>query len=444
MPQWKVVVPIVLLAFAGSLLAQLPGLGQATTITIATVNNPDMIIMQKLTPAFEQQNPNIKVNWIVLPENELRQKVTTDISTNAGSYDVMTIGMYEVLSGWAKNGWLLPFESFPANYNGQDLLKPVRAGLSYKGALYAVPFYAESSMTYYRKDLFAAKGLTMPERPTWTQVEAFAKAIHDPSKRIYGICLRGLPGWGENMAFLTTLVNTYGGRWFDEKWQPQLTSPEWKQAIGFYVRLMQNYGPSGFKSTGITENETLLANGNCAMWVDATVAAGYLANPSTSKVAKDVGFAYAPMAVTRNGSHWLWAWALGIPKSTKKADAERAFIYWATSKAYIDLVGGKEGWTSVPPGTRYSTYENPDYLKAAPFAKLVEALINDADPTHPTAKPVPYVGVQFVSIPEFQAIATQAGQSIAGALAGKMTVDQALQQAQSNTENAMRQAGYIK
>ena len=104
MPQWKVVVPIVLLAFAGSLLAQLPGLGQATTITIATVNNPDMIIMQKLTPAFEQQNPNIKVNWIVLPENELRQKVTTDISTNAGSYDVMTIGMYEVLSGWAKNG----------------------------------------------------------------------------------------------------------------------------------------------------------------------------------------------------------------------------------------------------------------------------------------------------------------------------------------------------
>jgi len=444
MPQWKLVVPIVLLAFGGSLLAQSPGLGQATTITIATVNNPDMIIMQKLTPAFEQQNPNIKVNWIVLPENELRQKVTTDISTNAGSYDVMTIGMYEVLSGWAKNGWLLPFESFPSSYNGQDLLKPVRAGLSYKGALYAVPFYAESSMTYYRKDLFAAKGLTMPQRPTWTQVEAFAKAIHDPSKRIYGICLRGLPGWGENMAFLTTLVNTFGGRWFDEKWQPQLTSPEWKQAIGFYVRLMQNYGPPGVTSNGFTENETLLANGNCAMWVDATVAAGYLANPNTSKVAKDVGFAYAPMAVTRNGSHWLWAWALGIPKSTKKADAARAFIYWATSKAYIDLVGGKEGWTSVPPGTRYSTYENPDYLKAAPFAKLVEALINEADPTHPTAKPVPYVGVQFVSIPEFQAIATQAGQTIAGALAGKMTVDQALQQAQSNAENVMRQAGYIK
>jgi sorbitol/mannitol transport system substrate-binding protein len=426
-------------------LVPLPGQAAPTvTLTIATVNNPDMIIMQKLTPAFEQQNPNIKVNWVVLPENELRQKVTTDISTNAGSYDVMTIGMYEVLSGWAKNGWLLPFESLPSDYNEQDLLKPVRAGLSYKGALYAVPFYAESSMTYYRKDLLAAKGLTMPQRPTWTQMETFAKAIHDPSKRMYGICLRGLPGWGENMAFLTTLVNTYGGRWFDEKWQPQLTSSEWKKAVGFYVRLMRNYGPPGVTSNGFTENETLLANGNCAMWVDATVAAGYLANPKTSKVAKDVGFAYAPMAVTRNGSHWLWAWALGIPKSTKKADAARTFVYWATSKAYINLVGEKDGWASVPPGTRYSTYQNPDYLKAAPFAKLVEALINEADPTHPTAKPVPYVGIQFVGIPEFQGIGTQTGQAMAGALAGKMTIDQALQQSQSNAENVMRQAGYIK
>ena len=74
------------------------------------------------------------------------------------------------------------------------------------------------------------------------------------------------------MAFPTTLVNTFGGRWFDEKWQPQLTSPEWKRAIGFYVSLMQNYGPPGVASNGFTENETLLANGNCAMWVDATVA----------------------------------------------------------------------------------------------------------------------------------------------------------------------------
>ena len=194
MRKWRFLVPIVLLVFVSTLLAPSPSPGQATTITIATVNNPDMIIMQKLTPAFEQQNPNIKVNWVVLPENELRQKVTTDISTNAGSYDVMTIGMYEVLSGWAKNGWLLPFDSLPSSYDGQDLLKPVRAGLSYKGTLYAVPFYAESSMMYYRKDLFAAKGLTMPQRPTWTQVEAFAKAIHNPSQRTYGICLRGLAG----------------------------------------------------------------------------------------------------------------------------------------------------------------------------------------------------------------------------------------------------------
>ncbi|HEU4741576.1 MAG TPA: extracellular solute-binding protein, partial [Meiothermus sp.] len=202
-----------------------------TTITIATVNNPDMITMQKLTPEFEKANPGIKVNWVVLPENELRQKVTTDIATNAGSYDILTIGTYETPI-WGKNGWLVEMSGLPASYDLEDVLKPVRAGLSYQGKLYALPFYAESSMLYYRKDLFADKKITVPAQPTWTQAIAWAKQLHDPSKGVYGICLRGLPGWGENMAFLTTLVNTYGGRWFDENWKPQINSPEWKRAIG--------------------------------------------------------------------------------------------------------------------------------------------------------------------------------------------------------------------
>ncbi|MBF6593985.1 MAG: sugar ABC transporter substrate-binding protein [Thermaceae bacterium] len=414
-----------------------------TTLTIATVNNPDMVTMQKLSLEFEKKYPNIKLNWVVLPENELRQKVTTDIATNAGSYDVLTIGTYEAPI-WGKNGWLDEMSGLPASYDLEDVLKPVRAGLSYNGKLYALPFYAESSMLMYRKDLFAAKGITVPAQPTWAQATSWAKQLTDPSKGTYGICLRGLPGWGENMAFLTTLINTYGGRWFDEKWNPQVNSPEWKKAIAQYVELVTKYGPPGVTGNGFTENLTLTSDGKCAMWIDATVAAGFLENPKTSKVAGKMGYAKSPVAVTPNGSHWLWSWALGIPKSSKHAAEAKTFIEWATSKDYINLVGSTNGWVSAPPGTRYSTYANPEYLKAAVFAKTTLDSINSADPTKPTLKPVPYVGIQFVAIPEFQAIGTQVGQFIAGIVAGKTSLDDGLNQAQAAVEKTMKEAGYLK
>jgi len=239
-------------------------------------------------------------------------------------------------------------------------------------------------------------------------------------------------------------VNTFGGRWFDEKWNPQLTSPEWKKAITFYVNLLQKDGPPGASSNGFNENLTLMSSGKCAMWIDATVAAGMLYNKQQSQIADKVGFAAAPTEVTPRGAHWLWAWALAIPKSSKQADAAKKFIAWATSKEYIEMVAKDEGWASAPPGTRQSTYARPEYKAAAPFADFVLKAIETADPNHPTLKPVPYTGVQFVGIPEFQSFGTVVGQSISGAVAGQMTVDQALAAGQATAERAVRQAGYLK
>jgi sorbitol/mannitol transport system substrate-binding protein len=310
--------------------------------------------------------------------------------------------------------------------------------------LYALPFYVESSMTYYRKDLFAAKGLKMPDQPTYDQIAQFADKLTDKANGVYGICLRGKAGWGENMAYGTTVVNTFGGRWFDEKWHAQLTSPEWKKAMTFYVDLLKKNGPPGASSNGFNENLTLMSSGKCAMWIDATVAAGILYNKQQSQIADKVGFAAAPVAVTPKGSHWLWAWALAIPKSSKQADAAKKFIAWATSKQYIELVAKDEGWASVPPGTRQSTYARPEYKQAAPFGEFVLKAIETADPDHPTAKPVPYTGVQFVGIPEFQSFGTVVGQSISGAIAGQMTVDQALAAGQATADRAVKQAGYQK
>ncbi len=415
----------------------------ATTLTIGVPNNNDQIELKKLSSEFEKANPDIKLNWLILEENVLRQRLTTDITTNSGQFDVLMIGLYEAPL-WAKRGWLVPLNNLPADYDTNDLFKTVRDGLSYGGTLYALPFNAESSMTFYRKDLFAAKGLTMPSQPTYAQIAQLADKLTDKANGVYGICLRGKAGWGENMAYVGTLVNTFGGRWFDEKWQPQITSPEWKSAIDFYVDLMKRDGPPGASSNGFNENLSLMTSGKCAIWVDATSAAGILYNPKESSVSDKVGFAPAPVQATRNGSQWLWSWAFAVPKTSRSQDAAKKFIEWATSKQYIRMVGSDIGWASLPPGTRLSTYQIAEYKQAAPFAGFVQKAIETADPTHPTAKPVPYTGIQFVAIPEFQSFGAMVGQSIAGALAGQLTVDQALQAGQSATERAMRQAGYLK
>jgi sorbitol/mannitol transport system substrate-binding protein len=413
---------------------------QAETITIATVNNSDMIIMQKLAPQWEQATGNT-IDWVVLEENVLRQRVTTDIATNGGQFDVITIGSYEAPI-WGKQGWLVPLDDLGDDYDYDDLIPSVVNGLSYDGTLYAVPFYAESSFTFYRKDLFDEAGLTMPDQPTYDQIAEFAAKLTDKSKEQYGFCQRGKPGWGENMAFVGPMVNAFGGRWFDENWEPQLTTEPWKTAVSYYVENMNEYGPPGASANGHNENRALFATGHCAIWVDATSAAGYIFNPNESQVADKTWFAAAPIEVTANGSGWFWAWALGIPSSSSKVDAAKSFLKWATSKDYVTLVGESEGWVAAPPGTRKSTYDNPKYQEAAPFAQIVYQSIADADITNPTKDPVPYVGIQYVAIPEFQGIGTTVGQQIAAALAGQVSVDEALETAQASAERTMRQAGY--
>jgi sorbitol/mannitol transport system substrate-binding protein len=414
-----------------------------TTITVATVNNGDMIRMQGLMSDFNAKHPDIKVNWVTLEENVLRQKVTTDIATKGGQYDVMTIGTYEVPI-WAKQGWLLGLNDLPASWDANDILPPIRNGLTVDGKLYAAPFYGESSMVMYRTDLMKKAHLKMPNSPSWDFIEKAAKAMTSKSAGIYGICLRGKAGWGENMAFLTAMSNSFGARWFDMKWNPQFDTKEWKETLTTYLALMHKYGPPGASSNGFNENLALFQQGKCGMWIDATVAASFVTDPKNSKVAKEVGFALAPHkeGISKN-ANWLWAWTLAIPAGTKQAAAAKTFIEWATSKDYLKLVASKEGWANVPPGTRTSLYQNPEYAKVS-FAKITLESINSVDPTHPSVQDVPYVGVQFVAIPEFQGIATSVGQQFSAALAGNESADKALSASQSLTKREMTKAGYYK
>jgi len=411
----------------------------AETITIATVNNGDMIRMQGYTDTFTAAT-GIDVEWVTLEENVLRQRVTTDITTKGGQFDIMTIGMYETPI-WGANGWLVPLDNMSADYNVGDLLPAMAGGLSHDGTLYAAPFYGESSMIMYRTDLMEKAGLEMPDAPSWSFIAKAARAMTERDNEINGICLRGKAGWGEGGAFITAMSNSFGARWFDEEWNAQFDTREWSDTLNFFVNMMSDSGPAGYATNGFNENLSLFQQGKCGMWIDATVAASFVTNPNDSTVADKVGFALAPDNGMGVRSNWLWAWALAIPAGTQKADAAKQFIEWSTSNEYIELVAANEGWANVPPGARTSLYENPNY-KDVPFAQMTLDSILSADPNNSTVDPSPYVGIQFAAIPEFAGIATEVSQEFSAVYAGQQSVEEALAKAQAITNDAMEAAGY--
>ena len=411
----------------------------ADELTIATVNNGDMIRMQGLTDDFTKKTGHT-VEWVTLEENVLRQRVTTDITTKGGAFDIMTIGMYETPI-WGKNGWLVPLDDLSAGYDADDILPAMKGGLSYDGTMFAAPFYGESSMIMYRADLMKKAGMKMPEAPSWSFIAKAARAMTDRDNEINGICLRGKAGWGEGGAFITAMSNSFGARWFDEDWNAQFDTREWSDTLNFYKNMMDDAGPPGDATNGFNENLSLFQQGKCGMWIDATVAASFVTNPDDSTVADKVGFALAPDNGLGVRSNWLWAWALAIPAGTQKEAAAKEFIEWATSNGYIELVADKEGWANVTPGARTSLYKNPNYKKV-PFAQMTLDSILSADPNNSTVDPSPYVGVQFAAIPEFAGIATDVSQEFSAAYAGQQTIEEALAKAQALTNDAMEAAGY--
>jgi sorbitol/mannitol transport system substrate-binding protein len=441
-PTFRAAAALTAVAVVSAALAACSGAGggggsNAKSINVLMVGNPQMVDIQKLTKTYFTKQTGISVNFTVLDENSLRAKVQDDVANKTGAYDVVTIGAFEVPI-WSKNGWLHELSSYAdkdTSFDVGDILAPMKQGASGSdGKLYGMPFYGESSMLMYRKDLLAAKGLTMPLHPTWQQVADIAAKVDDKSNGVAGICLRGLKGWGEMFAPLTTVVNTFGGTWFDANWQPQVNSPAFTQAATFYTNLIKNHGEPDPQTSGFVECQNAMAQGKAAMWYDATSGAGMLEDPAQSKVAGKLGFAFAPVEKTHY-SGWLWSWDWAMPSTTTKSDAAWKFISWASSKNYEHLVGSKLGWSRVPDGKRASTYNIPQYQQAtAAYYKLVKESIESADPTNPGVQKRPAIGIQFVDVPEFTDLGDKVSSYLDDVLTGHSSVTAALDKGQQDAE----------
>src|SRR5687768_5300442 len=371
-----------------------PAGGGPDTINVLMVNNPQMVELQQLTEENFTAETGITVNFTVLPENDVRDKISQEFSSQAGQYDVATVSNFEIPI-YAQAKWLSPLDGFLAKdptFDQDDILKPMQVSLSHEGKVDG----AEPGMA--------------------------------------GICLRGQPGWGQVFAPLTTVVNTFGGTWFEKDWTPKVNAPEFKEAVNFYVNLVREHGENGAPQAGFTECLNNLTQGNAAMWYDATSAAGSL-EADDSPVKGKMGYVAAPVEKTRS-SGWLYAWSWSIQQASEKKDNAWKFISWASSAEYERLVGEQVGWSSVPAGKRASTYENQDYLQvAAAFAEPTRDAIAGADPRNPGVQPRPAIGIQFVDIPEFTDLGTQVSQYVSSAIAGQTTVDEALEKGQQLAED---------
>jgi sorbitol/mannitol transport system substrate-binding protein len=372
----------------------------------------------------------------VQPENEVRAKIAQDFTQQAGSYDVATISNYEVPifdgQDWLTS--LTPYIEEDPDFKVDDIFPAMIDSLTGEdGEVYGMPFYGESSFLMYRKDVAEKANVQISEQPTWDEVAAAAAKLDGAEPGMAGICLRGLPGWGEVFAPLTTVVNTFGGTWFTEDWEAQVDSPEFTEATNFYVDLVREHGQTGAAQSGFAECLNAVTQSKAAMWYDATSAAGSLEAPE-SPVKGKIAYAQAPVKET-DASGWLYTWAWGIQAASDNPDAAWEFISWASSQEYEELVGEELGWAKVPAGKRQSLYENQDYLKEAPFADATLTALENADPTDPGTQPRPAIGIQFMAIPEFADLATGVSEGVSAAIAGRGSVEDALAEGQEEAED---------
>jgi len=430
----------ILFAIAGSILTGCSRGGEndaqsnpGGSINVAIVDNPQMQYLARLTPSLFTAQSHINVNYTILPAATLNEVSTSGVQAGGRQFDVVMIGPYQAPQ-FGKDGYIIDLTSRASSdkaYDLDDVIPSVRKALSLNGKLYASPFYGESSFLMYRKDVLQAAGIEMPAHPTWTQVAQIARRINTPA--MAGICMRGKPGWGELGASFTTVLNTFGGTWWSAKPdgsvdKAMVDQPQFRQALQFYVDLVRDAGETHAATTSYNQCLEQYLSGKVAMWYDATVAAGLL-EAADSDVKGKNGYAPAPVLLTR-ASGWLWSWALAIPTSSKNTDLAWSYIAWATGPQYIREAGTRiaGGWAAIPPGTRRSTYEIPEYQKAArAFASSTLAAIESAPVDNPgTTRRPGNPGVQYVGVPQFRNVGNQCTEQFAAVITGRSSVDAAL------------------
>ena len=408
-----------------------------SAITVGVRENPTMDLIREITDEFFTLPTGIEVQFVDIPPEMTFRDFETGI-VRGPSFDALMIDPFETPQVGA-NGWVHDLAPFAIEDEGYDLAGFIPSTIeanSTNDGLFAVPFYAESTMIMYNQQIIDDAGIDFPEAPTWQQVADIARQLD--TDETTGICLNGIAEWDQLGAALTTVVNTFGGTWWEANedgtpGEAQIDQPDsgFRAATELYLNLATDAGPDNFTQTGFDQCNEQFQNGEVAIWYGTTAAPPSLESEG-SVMAGNVGYARAPIDQTA-ASGALWTWGLTLPIGGGRPDAGWEFIRWATSPDTIQVMAEQApgGWTDpavVGAATRNSHFDIPAFAEATePYIDIVFDELNAADPNNPGTTPRPGLpGVQYVGIPEFQQVATDCSTELSAAVNGSIAVDEAL------------------
>ncbi|MCE7946771.1 MAG: sugar ABC transporter substrate-binding protein [Chloroflexi bacterium CFX4] len=329
-----------------------------TELRLIFANHPWNNTIQRLIPAFEQAS-GMSLRIESYFEDQLSQKLQVGLTSGTSTADAFMFRPLQEGRLFAKNGWLFDVKEFAAadaDWNWNDFQEAARGTVTFEDMIFGVPIVTERQVLYYRKDLFAAKGLSAPT--TLEELEAAAAALNDPANGIAGIVMRG-----QRAAAVTqfsSFLYSFGGDWVKDG-VSALDSPEARAAYEYYGRLLREYGPQGTTNMSWPQAVAILQQGKAAMWIDADSLFLNATDPTRSSVAAEIGFAPFPAGPAGSQPYNITSWALGINELSENHEAAWEFVKWATSAPVV-----AELQKSGNPGPRISVWESADGLAGFP------------------------------------------------------------------------------
>jgi len=289
----------------------------------------------------------IKVEYLILPEQEYFSKLVVDLSQQRGEFTVIMTGP---MRNWqyAAPGWLLPLDGFLNDpkltdrtwYKPEDFYPGLLAANRWnlkngggvgEGPLWAIPVLGESYILAYRKDLFAQYKIKVP-----TRMEEMVEAARQVKQHagIPGIAARGIPAAATIATGFISGIKSYGdGQWqeLDANLTPAFHDPRSVKFTQLFIDMVRESGPTDWANKTWYDTMESFAAGQAGMIADADFFAANYEDPKKSKVAGKVGYALIPAGPAGKTYSALWTWGLGISKATKNKEAAWLFLQWATA-----------------------------------------------------------------------------------------------------------------
>jgi multiple sugar transport system substrate-binding protein len=293
-------------------------------------------MIESFLPDFEKQT-GIKVQFETFPEDQFRQKVLLELGAGTGALDVYwTFAANEGLKFW-RSGWYEPMDEYLKNakltdpaYDLADFSKKALQGNAYDGKLMGLPLHQNTSMLYYRKDVFEKHKLKVPQ--TLQELEETAKKLHNTEEggqKLVGTVMRG-KGAAATSQWAPYFLSL-GGSWLDKAGKPAINSPEAVQAFDLYGRLLRAAGPPGAVNYHWYETVSLFSQGKAAMFTEANIRMPLLEDAAKSQVAGKVGYAMFP-AGPAGRKPTMEVGSVAVSSKSKKKEAAYLFAQWITSK----------------------------------------------------------------------------------------------------------------